>query len=114
MCGVELSVGRLQHGPDPADESEDEKRIGENSSTVRRTAEVLVPRYVEKANRALAEARKALKGKHGELFDNAEIYLKDSQKFLADKQDELAMLSIGYAEGLIDALAYTGEVKLSW
>jgi diphthine synthase len=92
----------------------DKKDIVDNSSTVKRTAEVLVPRYVEKARRALAEARETLKGRHPDLLENAELYLKDSERFLADNQDELAMLSVGYAEGLLDALSFTGEVKLSW
>jgi diphthine synthase len=88
--------------------------IVDNSLAVRRTAQVLVPRYVEKARRVLAEARETLKGKHRELLENAELYLKDSESFLANNEDELAMLSVGYAEGLIDALSFTGEVKLSW
>lgn len=86
----------------------------DNSGTVRRTAQVLVPRYVEKAKRALDEARKGLGGRHRDLLENAELYIKDAENFLAGGQDELAMLSIGYAEGLVDALSFTGEVKLSW
>ncbi len=92
----------------------DKRDIVDNSSGVKRTAQVLVPRYVEKARRALGEARETLKGRHGELLENAELYLKDSESFLANNQDELAMLSVGYAEGLVDALSFTGEVKLSW
>jgi len=92
----------------------DKKDIVDNAATVKRTAQVLVPRYVEKAKRALEEARESLKGRHKDLLENAELYLKDSESFLANDQDELAMLSAGYAEGLIDALSFTGEVKLSW
>ncbi len=92
----------------------DKKDIVDNSAAVKRTAEVLVPRYVEKAKKALVEARQSLNGKHRELLENAELYLKDSENFLASNEDELAMLSVGYAEGLIDALSFIGEVKLSW
>ncbi len=92
----------------------DKKDIVDNSSGVKRTAQVLVPRYVEKARKALEEARESLKGRHKELLENAELYLRDSEGFLANDQDELAMLSVGYAEGLVDALSFTGEVKLSW
>jgi diphthine synthase len=88
--------------------------ISDNTARVRRAAQVLIPRYVEKANKAISEARLALKGKHPSLLENAELYLKDSQIFLANEEDELAMLSVGYAEGLVDALSFTGEVKLSW
>jgi len=55
-----------------------------------------------------------LDGKHAEVLVNAELYLRDSENFLANTEDELAMLSVGYAEGLVDSLAFTGEVKLSW
>jgi diphthine synthase len=92
----------------------DKKDVVDNSLTVKRTAQVLVPRYVEKAKKALGEARERLQGRHPELLENAELYLKDSENFLANDQDELAMLSVGYAEGLVDALSFTGEVKLSW
>jgi diphthine synthase len=92
----------------------DKKDITDNSSTVKRTAQVLVPRYVEKARKALDGARKTLNGRHPELLENAELYIIDSENFLANNQDELAMLSVGYAEGLIDALEFTGEVKLNW
>jgi diphthine synthase len=92
----------------------DKGDIVDNSAGVKRTAQVLIPRYVEKAKRALEEAREGLKGRHKDLLENAELYLKDSENFLANDQDELAMLSVGYAEGLIDALSFTGEVKLSW
>jgi diphthine synthase len=92
----------------------DKKDIVDNSSAVKRTAQVLVPRYVEKARKALVEARESLNGKHPELLENAELYLKDSEGFLANDEDELAMLSVGYAEGLVDALSFTGEAKLSW
>jgi len=92
----------------------DKKEIVDNSLTVKRTAQVLIPRYVEKARKALAEAKEKLNGRHPDLMENAELYLRDSESFLVNDQDELAMLSVGYAEGLVDALNFIGEVKLSW
>jgi diphthine synthase len=92
----------------------DQEEIGDNSANVRRTAEVLVPKYVEKAKKALGTARANLKDGYDELFENAELYARDSETFLANGQDELAMLSVGYAEGLIDALTFTGKLKLEW
>ena len=71
---------------------------------MKRTAQVLVPRYVEKAKKALGTARESLKEGHDELFENSELYIRDAESFLANGQDELAMLSVGYAEGLIDSL----------
>lgn len=89
-------------------------QVGDNAASVRRTAEVLVPKYVEKAKKALETARANLKEGYDELFDNADLYAKDAESFLAGGQDELAMLSIGYAEGLIDALKFTGKLDLEW
>jgi diphthine synthase len=38
------------------------------------------------------------------VLENAELYIKDAEKFLAEGKDEVAILSIGYADGLVDAL----------
>ncbi len=92
----------------------DEKQIGDNTRTLRRTAEVLIPRYAEKAKKALEAGRSSLKEGYEQVFENAELYAKDAERFLADGQDELAMLSIGYAEGLIDSLTFSGKLKLEW
>ncbi len=81
---------------------------------MKRTAKVLVPRYVEKAKKALGTAKRSLTQGYDELFENSELYIKDAESFLANGQDELAMLSIGYAEGLIDALTFTGKIDLDW
>src|SRR5215213_8535187 len=41
-----------------------------------------------------------------EPIDNAEYYVDDAERFLRQGKHELAVLSIGYAEGLIDALRF--------
>jgi hypothetical protein len=38
-----------------------------------------------------------------EILANAECYIDDAERFLLQGKPELAVLSIGYAEGLIDA-----------
>ena len=38
------------------------------------------------------------------ILENAELYVNDAEKFLEEGQDEVAILSIGYADGLVDAL----------
>ena len=92
----------------------EEKEMSDNTASVRRTAQVLIPKYVEKAKKALDTARGTLQVGYEELFENAELYTKDAEAFLTGGQDELAMLSIGYAEGLIDSLTFTGKLKLEW
>jgi diphthine synthase len=76
----------------------------------------MIERYVPKARTELSKARSALeneptskeRGRLTEIFNNAENYIEDAVRFLRAGKLELAVLSIGYAEGLIDA-ARTGE-----
>jgi diphthine synthase len=44
-----------------------------------------------------------------EILDNAEYYIDDAERFLRQGKFELAILSMGYAEGLIDALRMKNE-----
>ena len=47
-------------------------------------------------------------------MENVQLYLKDAEEFLSNGEDELAMLSIGYAEGLLDSLNFAGVVRIDW
>jgi len=38
------------------------------------------------------------------ILENARLYTQDARRFLEEGQDELAILSIGYADGLVDAV----------
>lgn len=44
-----------------------------------------------------------------EILDNAEYYIDDAERFMKQGKFELAILSMGYAEGLIDALCIQEE-----
>jgi hypothetical protein len=72
----------------------------------------MVERYAPKAKHAVQEMRKliidATDSNKGifETLENAECYIADAERFLRLGKFELAVLSIGYAEGLIDALRY--------
>jgi diphthine synthase len=94
--------------------SVDPAKIHGNSESVRRTAETLVPRYVEKTKKALASVRGKLGPEYDSVVENAELYMRDAESFLAKGDDELAMLSVGYAEGLLDSLNFAGVVKIDW
>ncbi|MDG6985858.1 MAG: diphthine synthase [Nitrososphaerota archaeon] len=85
-----------------------------NSDAVLRTAQSLVPKYVTKTRRALDSVRDKLGPQYEHLLENAELYMKDAETFLANGEDEMAMLSIGYAEGLLDSLSFAGVVKIDW
>lgn len=92
----------------------DESKVASNSDRIRRTAQTLVPRYVAKTKRALDSVRPKLGPQYEAVIENAILYMKDAENFLANDQDELAMLSIGYAEGLMDSLSFAGIVKIEW
>lgn len=85
-----------------------------NSDGVLRTAQTLVPRYVAKTKRALASVKSKLGTEYEHVLENAELYMNDAESFLANGEDEMAMLSIGYAEGLLDSLSFAGTVKIDW
>jgi diphthine synthase len=91
-----------------------ESDVRSNSDGVLRTAQTLVPKYVQKTRKALDSVKGKLDPRYDHVVENAELYLKDAQNFLANGEDEMAMLSIGYAEGLLDSLNFAGVVKLDW
>jgi diphthine synthase len=87
---------------EPADNSENTKRIDAQ----------MVERYAPKAKQAVQKMRKLINHDNGgnkgvvEVVDNADYYIADAERFLRQGKFELALLSIGYAEGLIDALHF--------
>jgi diphthine synthase len=92
----------------------EESKVKSNSDKVLRTAQTLVPKYTSKTRRALDSVRAKLGPQYEHVLENAELYMKDAENFLANGEDEMAMLSIGYAEGLLDSLSFAGVVKIDW
>lgn len=92
----------------------EESRVKSNSDAVLRAAQTLVPRYVAKTKRALDSVKDKLGPQYEHVLENAELYMKDAERFLANGEDEMAMLSIGYAEGLLDSLSFAGVVRIDW
>ena len=66
-------------------------------------------KYVPMVREALKEIEPHYKNekKFQVILENANLYIQDAEKFLEDGQDEVAILSIGYADGLVDALRLT-------
>ncbi|MDE1853082.1 MAG: diphthine synthase [Thaumarchaeota archaeon] len=91
-----------------------ESDVRGNSDGVLRTAQTLVPKYVSKTRKALDSVRNRLGPQYEPVVENAELYMKDAETFLANGEDEMAMLSIGYAEGLLDSLGFAGVVRIDW
>ncbi len=89
-------------------------RIRGNSEGMKRPAQTLVPKYFEKTRKALESVKGSLSTKYDSVVENVELYMRDAERFLANGDDERAMLSIGYAEGLLDSLNFAGVVKIEW
>ena len=62
----------------------------------------MIEKYVPMVREALEEVAPYYKDKKEfqVILENAELYIQDAEKFLEDGQDEVAILSIGYADGL--------------
>ena len=90
----------------------------DNSANIRNQSADMIARYVPKARQALSEMKRTSRTGNGisgnkintEILDNAECYIDDAERFLRQGKHELAILSIGYAEGLIDAMRLKGGI----
>jgi diphthine synthase len=84
----------------------------DNTANMQNLSASMIARYAPKARQALSNMKRNFRidnQKSGdrvnvEVLDNAEYYIDDAERFLRQGKPELAVLSIGYAEGLIDAM----------
>jgi len=78
----------------------------DNSTRIKSTSVQMIERYVPMVRKALEEIRPLYNDskEFQEVFENAELYINDAENFLKHGKDENAVLSIGYADGLVDAL----------
>jgi diphthine synthase len=92
----------------------------DNSSEISRLSTRMVTKYSLKTLNALARAKKAAalasnsNVNFSDIFENVECYTQDAQRFLNEGKEELAVLSIGYAEGLLDSLRFGGQLEFEW
>jgi diphthine synthase len=85
-----------------------DEKVKDNGLNLKRLADIIVKRYAQKTKKALQNARtKRLKVKGvGSLLENVECYTSDAERFINEGKYELGLVSIGYAEGLLDSLTY--------
>jgi len=78
----------------------------DNTEKTKKIPIQMMKKYVPMVREALEEIQPLYKDQKEfqGILENAELYVKDAEKFLEDGQDEVAILSIGYADGLVDAL----------
>jgi len=78
----------------------------DNSTRIKSTSVQMIEKYVPMVRKALEEIRPLYNDtkEFQVVFQNAELYINDAENFLKQGKDENAVLSIGYADGLVDAL----------
>jgi diphthine synthase len=78
----------------------------DNSSKVEKISAQMMKKYVPMIRRALDQIRPLYNDtkEFQPVLENAELYIRDAERFFEQGKDELAILSIGYADGLVDAL----------
>lgn len=78
----------------------------DNTEKVEKISRQMMKKYVPMIKEALEEIKPHYKDQKEfkVILENAKLYMQDAEKFLEDGQDEVAVLSIGYADGLVDAL----------
>ncbi len=78
----------------------------DNSSKIKKISTQMIEKYVPIIKKSLKEISSHYKNskEFQVVLENAELYIQDAEKFLEEGKDEVAILSIGYADGLVDAL----------
>ena len=78
----------------------------DNSENVKSISEQMIEKYVPMVREALEEIRPHFENniEYEDVLINAKLYIDDAENFLKEGKKEYAVLSIGYADGLVDAL----------
>ena len=78
----------------------------ETVNNIKKISKQMLEKYVPMVRTALEEITPHYKNskEFHNVLENAELYIQDAEKFLEEGKEEVAILSIGYADGLVDAL----------
>ena len=78
----------------------------DNSTNVKSISEQMIEKYVPMVRDALNEIKPHYENlkEYEDVLINAKLYIDDAENFLKEGKKEYAVLSIGYADGLVDAL----------
>jgi diphthine synthase len=81
----------------------------DNTSRIKNVSDYMLNKYEPMIRNEIRQVRNTIGSKKEnkvqlELLDNAEFYLDDAVQFLRQGRKELAILSVGYADGLVDSL----------
>lgn len=78
----------------------------DNSQKAKKISKQMIEKYIPMIREALLEIKPYCETskEYDSILENAEHYIEDAQEFLKDGKDEVAILCIGYADGLVDSL----------
>jgi len=78
----------------------------DNSTNIKSISEQMIEKYVPMVRKALNEIKPHYENlkEYEDVLINAKLYIDDAENFLKEGKKEYAILSIGYADGLVDAL----------
>lgn len=78
----------------------------DNTPKIEKISAQMMKKYIPMVRRALDQITPYYTDskEFASVLENAELYINDAERFYSQGQDELAILSIGYADGLVDAL----------
>jgi len=78
----------------------------DNSADIKSISEQMIEKYVPMVREALEEIKPHYENlkEYEDVLINAKLYIDDAENFLKEGKKEYAVLSIGYADGLVDAL----------
>lgn len=85
----------------------------DNTSKIEKISSQMMKKYVPMVRRALEQIAPhySESPEFAGVLENAELYIRDAERFFEQGKDELAILSIGYADGLVDALRIAKSIE---
>ena len=88
----------------------------DNTVMIRSVSDQMLNKYEPMIRKEIKQIRESLASRNRtnvqlELLDNAEFYLDDAVQFFRQGKKELGILSVGYADGLVDSIKQMLEIE---
>lgn len=88
----------------------------DNTVMIRSLSDHMLNKYEPMIRKEIKQIRESLASRNRnnvqlELLDNAEFYLDDAVQFFRQGKKELGILSVGYADGLVDSIKQMLEIE---
>jgi diphthine synthase len=88
----------------------------DNTVMIRSVSDHMLNKYEPMIRKEIKQIRESLASRNRtnvqlELLDNAEFYLDDAVQFFRQGKKELGILSVGYADGLVDSIKQMLEIE---